>query len=848
MGRAILPLLWFLCILYKSHAQYIPPDIYSEKYMPSIGFWKNHGQVIGTDGSLTPDVKYYTQGSVPLSYMRTKSRVSFTLPVVDTLISTVDTVYHIEMVPYGTGAAQVDPVGTVLNESHLNYHLPHCGTTGITNVEGYSRVLYENIFPYVDLHFYSGGFGQKMALVCRPGSSLSQVKLRFNGQDSLNTDLWGSLKLFSDGKFFILPQAVAYQVNSDNSLVPVPWGATYTADEDAGLIGFFNGEYDTSKPLVLLIGPPPAMGGQNNTPGVCWSSYLGGDGRDEVEDSDVDVEGSYYVVGRTESQNIYFPIQTGVVYYNASPMAFVSKFTEQYEILWSTYYGGSSGYQSARCVKARPGIEPNILVGGVTNANDLWTVNPNDGSYFDQSSSSGGFLAELNPAGEAIWATYIGDGANWSVLDVDLHPNGKFAVVGHAGFFLPEEQELPDPESDHWNYAGSIDQNTPGDGFIVLFNTDRRTIWSTYISGNYGESVETVKFGDYKIVITGKTNSTDLPLKDGGMVALDEGYHGSSDVFIMEFDLLGDLQWSTYFGGSLGESIGDQGLAIQPGNGDGKEDVFIVGMSSSDDLPLVDGPNWHDNTFKPGLQGYILRIDGEDRSIEWLTHAKGLGSVQKSTHLNAVLVDQLRRVFVGGLSWDPSFVLQNGTGVYSATGMYGVGDAVVMCFSDEQELHWSTYFGGQESGIDGDDIRTLAIAGTERLYAAGTTYAAYSPVSFFPFTDPIGDDDWFDSAFYPQTDGFTAAFCIEGLPTRIVELAEIRYPLRVQRLSTSSYRISGLNGQGIAELCDARGRVLESKRLRMAEDGWQLDLSGYCSGMYLVSSPGVGAVRILHEP
>ncbi|MBL7940190.1 MAG: hypothetical protein JNL43_12580 [Flavobacteriales bacterium] len=172
MCRPILPLLLFLFTLCISQAQYVPPDFYQEKYMPSIGFWKNYGQVIGTDGSKETDVKFYTVGSVPLAYMRGKSRVSFTLPIVDTLISTVDTVYHMEMVPYGASAAQVEPLGTVLKESHMNYHLPHCGTAGITDVEGYSRVLYENIFPYVDLHFYSGGFGQKMALVCRPGSSL----------------------------------------------------------------------------------------------------------------------------------------------------------------------------------------------------------------------------------------------------------------------------------------------------------------------------------------------------------------------------------------------------------------------------------------------------------------------------------------------------------------------------------------------------------------------------------------------------------------------------------------------------------------------------------------------------
>ncbi len=732
MKQSILSLLLFVAPLGHSFAVYIPPDFYQQKYLPSIGFWKNYGQVIGTDGSKRDDVKFHTQGSVPLAYMRSRSRVSFTLPVIDTITTTLDTVYHIEMMPFGNGALEVEPVGTILKNSHLNFQLPHCGLNGITGVEGYSRVVYEDYFQDVDLHFYSGGFGQKMALVCHPGSNLAQIKLRFNGQDSLNTDLWGSLKLYSNGKYFVLPQAIAYQVNPDNSVTQVPWGATYNADGDAGIVGFYHGAYDQTRPLVLLIGPPPAMGGQLTTPGVCWSTYLGGDGRDEIEDSEVDELGNYYVAGRTESQVLNFPIQTGVVYYQASPMAFISKFSANYEILWSTYYGGSFGYQSARALRVRPGVEPNILVGGFTNANDLWTYNPNDGSYYQPSSAWGGFLAELDASGAGIWSTYIGDG-NWSVLDIDLHSNGKFAIVGHAGNqTLPVEQETADPSAQHWDYVGSLDQNTPGDGYIVLFSTERKTIWSTYLGGNYGESAENVKFGDYKLVVAGQTTSTNIPLKDGGDNALDEGWHGSSDIFIMEFDLVGEWQWSTYFGGSLGESIGDQGLAIMPSTGDGKEDVLIVGMSSSSDLPLAPGPNWHDITYKPGLQGYILRINGEDRSIEWLTYAKGLGSNSDYTHLNTVVIDPRKRIFVGGLSWDPTFVLHNADNLYSASGMYGVGDAVLMCFSNEQELRWSTYFGGQEGGFYGDDVRTLAMKGTDRLYAAGTTYSAYNPNSFFP--------------------------------------------------------------------------------------------------------------------
>lgn len=45
--------------------QYIPPDMYAEGYKPSIGFWQNQGQVIGTDGNQCEEVRFYTTGAIP---------------------------------------------------------------------------------------------------------------------------------------------------------------------------------------------------------------------------------------------------------------------------------------------------------------------------------------------------------------------------------------------------------------------------------------------------------------------------------------------------------------------------------------------------------------------------------------------------------------------------------------------------------------------------------------------------------------------------------------------------------------------------------------------------------------
>lgn len=691
--------LLFLVVLgsAKANPPYIPPDYYHEKYLPSIGFWENRGQVIGTDGSRVEDVEYYTTGSIPQAYLRDKSKISFALHVVDTIAATVDTVYHLQMEPWGDHARSVTPQGAVLKGEHLNYLLPHCGSTGITQVQGYSRVLYEEFFPYIDLHFYSGGFGQKMAFVCRPGADLSHLLLRFTGQDSLNQDLWGNLQFYHDGKYFVLPHAVAYQVDSDDTTIPVGWNAVYDPDGDAGTVRFQWGAYDPAKPLVFQIGPPPAMGGTVNTPGVCWSTYLGGNGVDRIYASDVDDDGNYYVGGYTNSTAIYFPVNTGMIYVEAIPMtAFVSKFDDVYGVRWTTFYGGSHfpgtvAVQYVCGLKARPGPNTSVLAVGISTTSDLHIADPGHSAYLDASQPyGGGFVLELNTNGRAVWSTYFDPSA--AVLNVDVHPTGAVAIVGSTGGVLPEEQVPPPAGAAQWAYSGGQD------GFIAQFDPDRQLTWATYVGGPGSDMLKAVKYGEGKIVAAGESTSTSFQQADGGPNAHDAPFAGGNDVILLEFKLTGEQLWGTYVGGSGGENLGYQGLALGPSAGTGKQDVFIVGSSSSTDLPFVAGPNWYDHTPKSGLQGFVARFSGEDRSLQWMTFAKGTGTNTASTHWEAVVVDPQERIYLGGSTTDVNYVTHPSPGVYSETTRLGPGDGALMCFSNDQVMLWSTFFGGAEGG------------------------------------------------------------------------------------------------------------------------------------------------------
>ena len=147
-------------------AQYIPPDFFNDAHKTEIGFWPNQGQVVGTDGNAVTSVKFVSDGSFPKVYLHEKSRVSFVIRTSD--VSMQDSLRRLDMVPVGTEARESEPVSAILKNVTYSYYLPHC-PQGIS-VPGYNRIIYENMYDGIDFHYYGASAGQKLAIVCRPGS------------------------------------------------------------------------------------------------------------------------------------------------------------------------------------------------------------------------------------------------------------------------------------------------------------------------------------------------------------------------------------------------------------------------------------------------------------------------------------------------------------------------------------------------------------------------------------------------------------------------------------------------------------------------------------------------------
>jgi hypothetical protein len=294
----------------------------------AIGFWENRKQVKTTQELSASDVLYYTQGASPRVYFQRKGVASFVLAKRDTSIAIPDTLYRLDMKCVGPNANDIEPTAYAVKPYVQHYYTAWTGNLGVEHVSGYNRLVYENIYPGIDLHFYSGPTGQKMAFLCHPGSDPLDITLQFVGQDDISIDWSGALKLLFGETWIKLEEAIAFQYDAANNVMPLGWNASYELDSLLSVSKFTFAGYDPELPLVLQIGPPPAGGGGPiQTPGLCWSTYFGGDQSDVITSSTQDADGNYFVAGRTGSGDLEFPAAPGTFAYpnTGGNLAFVVK-------------------------------------------------------------------------------------------------------------------------------------------------------------------------------------------------------------------------------------------------------------------------------------------------------------------------------------------------------------------------------------------------------------------------------------------------------------------------------------------------------------------------------------------
>ncbi len=831
MKKLIVALLLSACLIPGLEAQppVFYPDYYNDFEREGYTLWENPnpGWVINTNGQLQTDVQYVAASDPVRTYIRKNAQMSFVISRSDTIASTLDTLHRLDMRLVGDYAQYPDAVALEEKPHYLNFYLPHCGQGGVTEVPGYGRIVYENIYPHIDLWVYSGKRGQKMMFVVHPFGDPAQIQMQFTGQDDMDVNVNGWLRMQMQERWIILPEAVAYQVDEQQNIIPVNWTAEYVLEENDDVVGFSFDQYDRYKPLILLIGPPPASGGTPYTAGVCWSTYFGGSDWDKMNGIAVDDQGNQYVTGSTRSPWSDFPQGAGTEYWSSTESMFLSKFGTVNELLWTNFFGGTSGDQTSHSVAIRNGGFTEVFIGGITDALDVEAV-PNGDAFIDYSGSAGdnGLLASfLTTNGFMNWLTYFGNGG-CGVRDVAIDQAGQLLAVGYSSGDLPPEDVQPPNGSEDWTFGGG-----GVDGWIAKFTLSEEVLWSTFVGGSARDVGVAVASSNNKIIMTGGTESSSINNEDPGNNAYFQPTSGGggSEVFIKEFNLNGAQQWGTFFGGSSDDESGSGGLAIDPDNGD----VFIVGRTTSVNLQVEAGSGWYDLSYNGDDDGFIAQFDGIDRAPLWISYVGETGE----DLLSGIAVGE-GRICLGGFSnsAEPPLALIEYPGLYWEETMHGVDDGLILMFDQNHMPLWGTYFGGDDNNPNYEAVEHLALVDGTDLYALGRTDAVYASDLglFFPLTNPQ-NGAWFDEVFDAYIDGFVARFCIEQTGIGISDLGSSSTSQIVFDPQSRILFMHGLSeGPHQLDVFDAVGRMVFTSKSLLAKATTSVIIPGIASGRYQV--------------
>ncbi|GIV51185.1 MAG: hypothetical protein KatS3mg038_1706 [Candidatus Kapaibacterium sp.] len=212
-----------------------------------------------------------------------------------------------------------------------NFFTAAAGPDGITGVRSFSAIVYENVYPNIDLVLKARGKGMKAEFIVRPGGDPSQIRLRVSNAEGI--------ELTNEGGYRIRTALGVITEDAPYSFVRTANGEQEVAVRfrlDGDVIAFDVPSYDRSQTLVI-------------DPGRDWSTFHGGNAEDVG--TGIAVQRSFnpanttpyiYICGYTAGGT--FPIVSASqgTYGGGAYDAFVAAYQYGGTRQYSTYFGGSN--------------------------------------------------------------------------------------------------------------------------------------------------------------------------------------------------------------------------------------------------------------------------------------------------------------------------------------------------------------------------------------------------------------------------------------------------------------------------------------------------------------------------
>ncbi|MCS7025336.1 MAG: SBBP repeat-containing protein [Bryobacteraceae bacterium] len=554
-----------------------------------------------------------------------------------------------------------------------------------TKIPHYRRVLCKQLYPGIDLVFYSTHQGYEFDFLVAPGANPEQIRVLVDGAQALEVVPSGDLLLKTPQGRLVLRKPFVYQW-AGGKKKPVPASYALRGPE----FGFALGDYDRTVPLVI---------------DPITSSYLGGRDIDIVNGVALDASSHIYVTGYTTSTDFArsaSPLKATLAAGDSD--AFVMKLNPAgTAIIYSTFLGGNAA-DVGRAI-AVDGTGSAYITGSTIGRF------PITAGVIRQTTAVAPaiFVAKLTPSGDALsYATYLDGAGSGQTIQVDATGNAYVGGFTYTATFTTTSAAVQP------SYGGATD------GFVTKLNpTATALAYSTFLGGAGEDQVTGLRVDSAGAVyVTGFTSSSNFPTTSG---ALRTSYAGATDAFVSKLNPAGSsLLYSTFLGGSNT----DRALAIDI---DSSGHAYVTGQTASTNFPTTSGVL--QASFAGGaFDAFVSKLNPAATALSFSTFLGGTGDCNLADPFRlyqcdsgqSISVDASQRVFVTGFA-GAGFPLVSA----DQPSFGGNGDAFVAQVNPSaSELLMSTYLGG-----NGGDIGLGIVRGPNLAVVVGMTTSANFPVT-----------------------------------------------------------------------------------------------------------------------
>lgn len=709
-------------------------------------FRENRGQIVDAKGEARPDILYSAEArGVGIFLQRAGFSYVFSSPVTARASDTRERrtlftdssvarslAYRMDLQFVGANPSAVvtadDPSGTF-----GNYYLPHC-RDGITGVPAWRRIIYHDIYPEIDLVLQCFGSRMMYDFIVRPGGRVSDIRLRYNGADSLLAGDRGSLVASNPLGFVSEESPRTYQVhhaggnsaaNFSGDTTIISSGFDYRGSE----VRFRVDRYDSLATLVI-------------DPKLDWATYVGGSDQDgwypmksgnSWGQAPVIDNAGYIVMGGITS-SVNFPVTSGAVQPGNAGGAsdfYIIKLDSVGRLIWGTYLGG--GDQDI-LYGICGDYHGNIGVTGSTRSNDF----PVKGAY--QSTPGGALnmvIASLDGDGKMRWSTYYGGAGEAGSGGIAADRGGTFYVAGTAAADFPLIAGTRPQFLDPINIAMISVTNSGTPTRALLYGRASRYLgpssFAVVVSG-----VAVDNFANVSITgsVGGLAGDSSFAVSPNAFQTIHAGASTISpngDIFVIQFDSVFKRRWATLYGGralDVATCVAVTSLG----------DVVIAGTTNGDDLPT--SPDGFQRLFTGTDMAFVVKFDRNGKRLWGTMYGGGA-----SNRFNSIVFGLGGTISVVGHTTSTDFPitldayqLQKPTTSRFAS--------VIVTFDSNGARTWSSYYVGVGNNTYGTGV---AVDSLGRLYAAGLTTDNLPGTDILPVFQPRfgGTEDEFIVRFGP---------------------------------------------------------------------------------------------------